>query len=719
MISMILAGVLALCVPDLETALERAGENRGELEAAIESSPPSERAGVEWLIEHMPEQDLQSLSADFILENTHEAYEAWRGSPWRDAISEDLFFDTILPYASLNERREGWRVPFREQFAPLVAEATTPAEAAAILNQKIFGMVGVKYSTQRPKPDQSPFESIDAGMASCTGLSVLLVDACRSVGVPARFVGTALWSDGSGNHSWVEVWDDGWHFTGAAEPTGEDLDKGWFAARASGASRDDPQTAIYAVTWRTSPLSFPMVWRAADDSVPAVNVTDRYAQPDGAPEAGGARVRIRLCGADGARIAASFEVKAEGVAVQSGTTRDEGFDANDHATVVLPLGAEATISINGIEHRVHVKADEQLVSLVKPESLSKRDAKRAVARAVRAHEKRIRRERKAEHDARVLRIGEKTMPFWFTTFGKKPREGRSLYISMHGGGGAPPHVNTKQWENQKRLYSPKEGIYVAPRAPTDTWNLWHQGHIDGFFDRLIENMIVFEDVDPNKVYLMGYSAGGDGVFQLAPRMADRFAAAAMMAGHPNETKAEGLRTLPFTIHMGANDAAFNRNGVAKAWKVRLAELHEDDPKGYDHFVEIHAGKGHWMDRLDAAALAWMATKKRRARPDRIVWLQDDVTHERFYWLKTNEPVARRRIDAERDGQTFSIMGEGPLTIRLDESMVDLDEPIIILRNGEEVFRGRAERSLAAIEATLAERGDPSGIYIAEIEVPTK
>ena len=53
-------------------------------------------------------------------------------------------------------------------------------------------------------------------------------------------------------------------------------------------------------------------------------------------------------------------------------------------------------------------------------------------------------------------------------------------------------------------------------------------------------MIMLYEVDPNKVYLMGYSAGGDGVYQLAPRMADRFAAAAMMAGHPNETSPLGL-----------------------------------------------------------------------------------------------------------------------------------------------------------------------------------
>ena len=63
-------------------------------------------------------------------------------------------------------------------------------------------------------------ESMETGLASCTGLSILLIDACRSVGVPARFVGTPLWADGSGNHSWVEIWDGGWHFVGAAEPAG-------------------------------------------------------------------------------------------------------------------------------------------------------------------------------------------------------------------------------------------------------------------------------------------------------------------------------------------------------------------------------------------------------------------------------------------------------------------------------------------------------------------
>ncbi len=36
----------------------------------------------------------------------------------------------------------------------------------------------------------SPFQVIAAGFASCTGLSIFLIDALRSVGVPARLAGS-------------------------------------------------------------------------------------------------------------------------------------------------------------------------------------------------------------------------------------------------------------------------------------------------------------------------------------------------------------------------------------------------------------------------------------------------------------------------------------------------------------------------------------------------
>ncbi len=311
------------------------------------------------------------------------------------------------------------------------------------------------------------------------------------------------------------------------------------------------------------------------------------------------------------------------------------------------------------------------------------------------------------------------MPFWHTVYGERPPAGRSLYLSLHGGGGTHPSVNDRQWENQKRLYRPDEGVYVAPRAPTDTWNLWHQPHIDVLFDRLLADLFVFGDVNPDRVYLMGYSAGGDGVYQLAPRMSDRFAAAAMMAGHPNDARIEGLRNIPFTLHMGAEDSAYDRNRVARQWGQGLSELREADPDGYVHWVEIYEGKGHWMDGEDAAALPWMASHERDLRPERIVWVQHGVPHRRYYWLAVEGPRLGAEIVVERHGQVIEIVSweeQGELAIRLDDTMLNLDEPVSVRHADRELFRGDVPRTVAVLTRTLREREDPRGLFPAEIRL---
>jgi len=353
-------------------------------------------------------------------------------------------------------------------------------------------------------------------------------------------------------------------------------------------------------------------------------------------------------------------------------------------------------------------------------ALTKDQSADALKLLTEAHVRQLRESRQAEHAAKRLTIGEWVMPYYMKTFGERPAAGHSLYISMHGGGGAPKRVNDGQWENQKRLYQIEEGIYIAPRAPTDTWNLWHQEHIDAFFSRLIENMIAFESIDPDRVYITGYSAGGDGVFQLAPRMADRFAAAAMMAGHPNETQPLGLRNLPFTIHMGERDSAYNRNALAVQWKQQLAELKQQDPKGYEHWVEIHKGKGHWVDRQDAAGVKWMAQFRRSVLPDRVVWLQDDVLHNRFYWLAVapRHAAARQLLSVSHQDGTFTIEHADPkeLTIHLRDGLADLDQSITVLYKDQTLFEGKADRTIGNLVNTLIDRGDPKSAFPARVTV---
>jgi hypothetical protein len=355
-------------------------------------------------------------------------------------------------------------------------------------------------------------------------------------------------------------------------------------------------------------------------------------------------------------------------------------------------------------------------------ALTKDDAAQARKLIWEHHAALITKDRAKEIEAGNLKLGKYEMPIFMKTFGNKPKEGWSLWISMHGGGGAPKEVNDSQWENQKRLYRLEEGIYLAPRAPTDSWNLWHEGHIDDFFDRLIEDLVVLKDVDPNRVYIMGYSAGGDGVYQLGPRMADRWAAAAMMAGHPNDASWLGLRNTAFAIQSGALDSAYNRNKVSQQWIEKLDELQRNDPQGYVHFGKIFAGKGHWMDREDAKVLPWMAAKTRNPIPDRVVWKQSGRLHDRFYWLavpKMDPSLSGAEVVVERKGQMFDIKTAekcDDLIIRLDDRMVDLDEPVKVMKGDKVLFSGRAPRTIATLMRSLEGRGDPKLMFDAEVEV---
>jgi len=353
--------------------------------------------------------------------------------------------------------------------------------------------------------------------------------------------------------------------------------------------------------------------------------------------------------------------------------------------------------------------------------LTKEDAAAARELLWKAHVKIIQKDRAGEIKNRLIKEGALEMPFDYKTFGKKPTDGRSLWISLHGGGGAPKQVNDSQWENQKKLYTVDEGIYLAPRAPTNTWNLWHEAHIDRLFGRLIEDLIAIEDVNPNRVYVLGYSAGGDGVYQLAPRMADTWAAAAMMAGHPNGVSMLSLRNVPFALQVGGNDAAYNRNKVGREYGEQLDKLQKDDPKGYEHFVKIHEGKGHWMNLEDKAALPWMAKFTRNPVPDRVVWKQTGTPHDRSYWLAL--PPKEAKVDslvvATHAGQEIDVATAEKVTkllIHLDDRMANLDKEIVVKHVGEKLFSGVAPRTVAVMVKTLNNRGDPGLMFDAEVEV---
>lgn len=289
---------------------------------------------------HRPAGD-SALPTSFLLENLELALRAREQFAWCRALSDSQFHNDVLPYAMLDESREAWRRPIHEIAREIVENCRTATEAAQALNQKFFDRVGVHYDTTRSRPNAGPLESMREQKATCTGLSLLLVAACRSVGIPARVAGIAEWPHKAGNHTWVEVWDGAWRFTGADEYDAKGLDRAWFVDDAAKSTVENRLHSVWASSWQRADASFPLAWDPESTTVNAVNVTARYAAADPTPE----RVEPSILyvrafeSVGGTRLSLTVAVlNGAGDTVSSVTTNADRSDLNDMPKVTLQAG---------------------------------------------------------------------------------------------------------------------------------------------------------------------------------------------------------------------------------------------------------------------------------------------------------------------------------------------------------------------------------------------
>lgn len=704
-----------------EKALARAGENARELIVAVSEVPDAARADMVWLIQHMPDSDLRTIKADFLVENLKLAVEARQATPWAKTVPVEIWRNAVLPYAQVNEEREAWRPDFRKRFAALVADAESTTEATMRLNAHIFGELGVKYSTKRNKPDQAPSESIDIGLASCTGLSILLADACRAVGVPARLAGTANWFDSRGNHTWVEIWDqDGWHFVGAAEPDANGLDRGWFAGDAAKATPGSREFGVWAANWEPTGESMLMVWAPRLTSVPAVDVTTRYlppdAQPDSPADTGESRegyvdLLFAVRNPQGERVVTELKIRDPQTreVVFSGETRDESKDANDFLIASLPESSEWMLELqhDGKSWLYEVRAGNearQTLSLEIGSSVTLQrsgelrsaalawfnatesdraaidfsELDRAFGAAL-ADPERIasiqRQVWEAYRDAAIhaetledlhanrVRHGGHESPYTIKTVGERPMNGWPLVIAMHGGGGTTQEFNDSQWKHMQIYYKDQLDLpggykYIALRAPNNTWNGFYDNYVYPLVEKLIRQHLLYSDVDSDKVYAIGYSHGGYGAFSIGPKIPDRFAAVHASAAAPSDGQ---------SVATGLHSLRFTYMIGSKDTAYGRADRCQAFALKYKALQEAHPGaypvEMKWIEGNghgglpDRNYIRQLYPYTRRSLPSELHWELTDPVVRHHYWLQVDSPAKGQRVDAKLSGNDLHLRAE--------------------------------------------------------------
>ena len=354
-----------------------------------------------------------------------------------------------------------------------------------------------------------------------------------------------------------------------------------------------------------------------------------------------------------------------------------------------------------------------------------------------------------ETNACAMTCNDAVMRYYVTVIGRKPENGYPMYIALHGGGsGDTPDFNDEQWEDMKLYYSSELncGVYVAVRGVRDTWDTHFNPESYPLYDRLIQYMILTKDIDPNRVYLEGFSAGGDGVYAIAPRMADRFAAVNTSSGHPNGVQLLNLYNLPIQLQAGEFDDAYNRNTVTAEYGIKL-DLLKQTYGGFEHRTLIHYDCGHnyedysrisipvmrdpakWLVNGDRSNVDvnsfppdYMDQFVRNPIPERIIWdlstratMRETMSH---YYLRapydTNRGILMALLDRKENAVILDVQElNGPFSLFLNEEMVDFSQMIRLEVNGEATMLSvMPDRRI--LEKSTYDRGDPCYQFEAEI-----
>jgi pimeloyl-ACP methyl ester carboxylesterase len=283
---------------------------------------------------------------------------------------------------------------------------------------------------------------------------------------------------------------------------------------------------------------------------------------------------------------------------------------------------------------------------------------------------------------------------------------------MHGGGNVAKRVNDSQWQVMQRYYRDQADVtgylYVALRAPNDTWNGFYADHMTPLAANLVKQFLLFGDADPEKVFLMGYSHGGYGAFFLGPKIPDRFAAVHASAAAPTDgtVSPKTLRHTRFTFMIGEKDTAYGRLDRCKAFGAAIEKLQKEHPGDYPVKLELMAGHGHG-GLPDRDKIKEMYPHRRDAAPRQLSWELTDGVIDRFFWLGVAKPGPARGIEAAiaDNAVTLTTRNVEEVELSLDGRLVRFDRPLRVTRDGQ-AQEVAIRPSLATLCRSMAERGDP-------------
>jgi dienelactone hydrolase len=327
-----------------------------------------------------------------------------------------------------------------------------------------------------------------------------------------------------------------------------------------------------------------------------------------------------------------------------------------------------------------------------------------------------------------------------------------LILGLHGGGEGAGNASEPAgtWVASGHMGMYPQGI----RLVHDTWNTVHG---ERFLLTLIEIAKAQHEIDPDRVYSMGFSMGGTGSWFLAGRHPDLLAGAIPAHGvHMASTSGDkgvkvktaaevtamehgvfpNVRNLAVYWYTGHDDVNCEPGTYLKGWEL-LQDLQKEDEDGYRLLrFAAHPGIAHAFPPGEPGkGLKWILEQRRNAFPAKLVWEYNDHPEPRqsaddkverlpktwFYWLRCLRPVDAMQVTATRAGNEFdldvAIAFPADFSIHLNPTMIDVTQDVVVRVKGKEVYRGKPVPDLATLLESLDARLDRTLLFDRRIQVP--
>jgi len=300
-------------------------------------------------------------------------------------------------------------------------------------------------------------------------------------------------------------------------------------------------------------------------------------------------------------------------------------------------------------------------------------------------------------------------------------------IGLHGGGeGAGDKGEAKgNWSSPLAKHK-LLGIY--PQAIRLVHDAWNTAEGERFVLTLMDMAKRTYDLDPDRIFVAGFSMGGTGSWYFAGRYPQFFAGAmpfhgVIFAADKYKVADEkefqhglvpNVRHVPLYYTTGSVDANCPPASYVFAGKL-LEKWKAKHADGYDVNFRCVEGLAHAFPPGEPGkAFEWLLPRKRKTFPKSLTW-EAQVEHvwppgadwplvKDFYWLRCAEPTEKMSVEASIDGQNIQIdvQRHAPAGFRvyLSPELVDVAKPVTILANGEKKYEGTPTPSLAAMLESL-------------------